>query len=970
MPARSHSAALGPGTSSNNSAGLHRSRPARRQNQQLAQFSGSGPSSSSTPSSRQRRSPASEGHRSSRRDHHPFRIEVQEVTPVSISLRWSLRPPPISDLDVALSAASQPQRPEKTRHSVGERNDDDDDDATAVDGEGFERDEEFTGNTADSRQTPSHTSALKSASTLSRIFDSGVSVVVNGITWSQVVMANQGADESVIVVYGLMPDHEYEVEMTVGSDASEKTTVAATCFASPSHTGPSGEAAAPSSAEAVSPAIEGGFTSGIARVQTSTSAHDTVPTVSLPNSESGQEVSQDVNSPPQSSQASELAAAEHLRNSLATELRQARKESSRAEQALRNEIEAIKRSLDRMSSIDHRSKQKVLALQELIRQANQSAKDIAKEAEIVEGEYKQLQREADDLAEQEQAAEKSFSEVEASSNAQVKEEEEATAAAEKELIGLQKALSNKQGEIDKLVTGKVAELEEQITKLQKEAHRIEHSPTPLVPPHQPAAGWQRWSPEQAGFMGPSATAGSGFRSVSGPAAAPRGHRGERGGQGGRGGPRGGHRNASGLHSHSNFHRRARGGGSANSATLHNNQHVAFNHSGSAGISASIGPSLPPHGGNIAAAVDSTAYGAHSVPPYAAQENLLHIGSGGYQGLRSLNPTSSDFVPSSVHTSPVIGKQMGPSPVTPAMPTAPNPAKWRSPVAAPGQSDFNPAIGPSSGMRHARSSPKTGLGSDPNAAAYGSNDSSTMPHGSHFALNSAHAAHRDSPTVVLATSTAFGSSTGMPAFVMPKVISSLQDSRRSSFGPLDYTDDSAFDPTAPAPPPIYDSSHVSGLGPLPLISSPWARNIESVSPSLTSGPSSNVISSPWSSTSPLGGAPRQAVGMSSSSDDIWSTGPPLASASAKALLNHPSLLIGSTSVFGHPHRSGSGSSSPTNSGGGHASTPTSPTAVQRAGSFGAIGGGKVDSSASASNLGPDAGRSPIRSPKQSSVAPAR
>ncbi|KDN46302.1 hypothetical protein K437DRAFT_218107, partial [Tilletiaria anomala UBC 951] len=62
----------------------------------------------------------------------------------------------------------------------------------------------------------------------------------------------------------------------------------------------------------------------------------------------------------------------------------ARKDASRTEAALRNEIEAVKRGLERMSGTDHRSKQKVLALQESIRQANMQAEEAEREAKEVE----------------------------------------------------------------------------------------------------------------------------------------------------------------------------------------------------------------------------------------------------------------------------------------------------------------------------------------------------------------------------------------------------------------------------------------------------------------------------------------------------------------------------------------------------------------------------------------------------------
>lgn len=51
---------------------------------------------------------------------------------------------------------------------------------------------------------------------MDRAFDSGVSVSVNGVPWTHVVLADRGGDEAVIVVYGLLPNREYDIDLAVG----------------------------------------------------------------------------------------------------------------------------------------------------------------------------------------------------------------------------------------------------------------------------------------------------------------------------------------------------------------------------------------------------------------------------------------------------------------------------------------------------------------------------------------------------------------------------------------------------------------------------------------------------------------------------------------------------------------------------------------------------------------------------------
>lgn len=205
--------------------------------------------------------------------HHPFRLEVQEVTPVSISLLWSLRPPPITAIpkDIAarsaaptsLKSSPAPRSPpqvnttpvhklaegvvatrslnrkvtkirlrgtsqgrfqqihqsqQQQRNSSTTESDDwpSDDGATAVNDDALS-----------DRDSASDTSELprdgESTSAMTKIFESGVSVAVNGLPWSHVVMGDRGPDEAVIVVFGLLPGREYEMEMSVGSKDGSKS---------------------------------------------------------------------------------------------------------------------------------------------------------------------------------------------------------------------------------------------------------------------------------------------------------------------------------------------------------------------------------------------------------------------------------------------------------------------------------------------------------------------------------------------------------------------------------------------------------------------------------------------------------------------------------------------------------------------------------------------------------------------------
>ncbi|CAO1638170.1 unnamed protein product [Parajaminaea phylloscopi] len=1009
MPSKSHGNAT---AASASSSGHGRGSPARRQQQQSAAHAPVASTSAASSSSRQRSSLPSDnedrhaylqGMPNERQyHHHPFRIEVQDITPVSISLRWSLRPPPISEfVPLQASAARRSKRSDQRAsqgdgslaegRGEGERHSDDDDDATAVD-ESSERDEDFAEDMSSGTQRTQRPLEPSVSSSLGSLSSSSISVVVNGAAWSQVVLAEQEPDESVVVVYGLRPDQDYELELSVNNRGSGKSAVIATRTGAPSQNLASANQDSPAP-NTIDPAHDHHESTSSRGTLCAPQGDTPTPHTSSASHGTYTEAGHGKGATT-SHHVAELEAAESLRDSVAAELRQARKEASRAEQALRNEIEALKRSLDRMSSADHRSKQKVLALQELIRQANQSAKEVAEEAEAIEGEQEHWRRESDDLAQQEQVAEKHVNEAEQANHAQIRQEEDSTAALEKELSSLQKSVGNKEGELDKVLTGKVAELERQVADLEAEAHRIESCPTPPLPQPStlaPGTTWHRWGPAgpDHGAYGASLGAGagpaSGFRSVSGPAGSSRGQRGERGGSGGRGGMKGGQRNALASHSHGNFHRRGRGGGSTGSVASHTQQQQNAYPPFASPLTApaqtvhALGPQIGTHS---QAAGEHELHGQHAPPgqvtatsSFGGVHDFAHNAAPMYSGSRTLNPTSVDFVPSSAHASPVIGKRAGASPTPPHFMGAGQPAaSWGTNSDPSGSADFAAiATAPGSGIRALRQ----GVGSGSNLAINDLHEPSIANVGPPYNLASANSLNREAPAGPLGSLSQFGPGSGVPPFVMQSSIPSFQDTRRPSFGPLDYTDDSVFDPTAPAPLPYggggpsgnASNNTLSVRGLPPLISSPWNRGTENVSPALGSVAPSNSTgnpnSSPWSSSSPM------PAGMGVATDDIWATGPPLPSASARALRKHPSLLIGSSSVFGQPHRSGSGNSSSSHSAGGHASSPASPTTAQRAGSFGAIGVGKMDPQpASLSGAGETLSNSPLGSPVHTPDKPAR
>ncbi|CAO1614773.1 unnamed protein product [Sympodiomycopsis kandeliae] len=939
-------------------------------------------------------------------EHHPFRLEVQNVTPVCISFLWSVRPPPISEYRPSTSSFSNGvSHASKTASKDDNEWPSDDDGATAVEDDPSEKDDISEPSEAAHQSTNQHdivsqsphdadhrqgsTSVAKAAENstpaisaqsvdrnrgfgrilANKTSDAGISVSVNGKLWDHVVLCDQGADEAIIVVYGLLPAKEYDILLSVDVNEGDE--------ALPNKASLSARIMTHRQPESTSGSDSAGFATPERR--------DSIAPVSQPPSENGHGASEaaDQNGA-RNQQQSEMSQAEARRDSLNATLRRNRKDASRSEQTLRNEIEGVKKLLERTVISDHRSKQKVLALQESIRQANQQAADFAEEAVAIEGEQSEWDEKAT-VAEEEEARErKAVEEKEAENKRLAEEDQRLTAEQEKSRTAFRKQLDSKRAEVEKLKSGRIAELESEMAKLHAEAERIRNSSTPPPPSlhqsasamlHRPGGGLE---PNAPPFHPSSATATNGFRSVSGPASG--GSRGQqRGGRGGKNGPH--HRN-----NPNQFHRRGRGAaGSGSSAASHSQfpQHHAPGHPGNLGF-------LPAHmaatgGGNTPSPSEGMTHGFGPQQPYStlspfaqpmqmpntsdphSNPSPLLAGPSGPFGMGSstsaqhptlsaLNTSATDFMsPRSASASPVITKSHNISPIVPAVGTAAPPisAPWGIPSSSTTAPDYPAQYPYDSTVSGSRYPFTRGL---PTVTT--SSESPTLHHhqstGSLFGFGGGPTgqlhSRRDSPTGAF-----FGSSG--PSSLLS---ANQHNGRRGSHGPIDYRDDDAFDPTAgPLPSHHFGGNNAPGSHRTAFNSSLWSsRPVGSGAPSdLTSpvsapnttaasvagGGGGGTTSSPWTHSSPLLDTFSAGHSVNGSSDSqIWSpqsSSRALGSGLSQGSHQYPSSILSSSGNYigqfaPHRHNSGSSNSGTTNGN----SLPTSPTSISAAPGASRLGSG--------------------------------
>ena len=174
-----------------------------------------------------------------------------------------------------------------------------------------------------------------------------------------------------------------------------------------------------------------------------------------------------------------LSVLQSERDSLAVSLKTTRRDSQRADAAIRADIETLKRASDKFASVEHRARQKVLALQEAVKQTLAAAADIGAAATGVESFLPTLR-------EQQAEAEEEY-EIVKQQATQAREERDALEVQEKkrfdslqtELVGLGSKLEKLNGKRERLENGVIPELEEELRRIEEEITRATGSFPPV-----------------------------------------------------------------------------------------------------------------------------------------------------------------------------------------------------------------------------------------------------------------------------------------------------------------------------------------------------------------------------------------------------------------------------------------------------------------------------------------------------------
>ncbi|CDW95524.1 hypothetical protein [Sporisorium scitamineum] len=449
------------------------------------------------------RSPAA-GQASDRNANHsssqPLETPISKLTDGLVATRSlnrkvtkiRLRPPPT--VAVQHRRSSNSSAPSDSAHNSAN-----DDDAWPSD-DGTTAPEDEIGSASDASDS-GYEGASDTRHHVTSVFKDRVSITVNGHDWSHVLLGERGSHEAIVVIFGLEPESDYDIQFLVkaGLDGTHDA------FRATLRTRAERDSSRPLD---FPPALRSSSPSPLSRLPVSAPELDVV------------------EPPPQRLAVlqAELDASEAHKAALIADVKRARKESSKHEAGLRHQIDAVKRGMDRMSATDHRSRQKVLALQELIKQTTVHTEEIHEQAELAEKEQPQWEEQDATLEAQVETLRKQVEAEEAAAQAEWDKDDAALAALEKELGSLEASAKALETERDELRDHKLASIQSEIEQVKEQAREALSRP----------AGGVGANPRRGGATAAGSQRG-GHRHASGPHAPVHaaGHKGKPGGRGGK-----------------------------------------------------------------------------------------------------------------------------------------------------------------------------------------------------------------------------------------------------------------------------------------------------------------------------------------------------------------------------------------------------------------------------------------------------
>ncbi|KAI0688387.1 hypothetical protein BC835DRAFT_1419187 [Cytidiella melzeri] len=309
---------------------------------------------------------------------------------------------------------------------------------------------------------------------VSDVLSKGLSVKVNGTPWQRVLMKiDDEADEAIIILFGLMPGRQYDVEL--GIVPNEKTLRSQITTEDASNMSDL-DASQDISTDEVPEQPEQSFPTTLSTLATDPSSPQST---SSPADLDGPETPPSFSLEDRRLQLNHtLSLLNNEHTTLTSTLKTARRDAQKADAAVRAEIEALKRASERSAPAELRARQKARALQEAARQALAAAEQVQAHVQELEDALPVLLRRKEELEVQWQQVEQESKLTRARREEAEARENKRTEAKQAEIVALS-------GRLDRLTTrrekldapgGIINELEEKLRRLEEERERVENDP--------------------------------------------------------------------------------------------------------------------------------------------------------------------------------------------------------------------------------------------------------------------------------------------------------------------------------------------------------------------------------------------------------------------------------------------------------------------------------------------------------------
>lgn len=158
-------------------------------------------------------------------NHHPLRLDVIDLSPLSITIRCSRRPLPISSLSIPTRTSSTSIRPsisQSQTHSRRSSAQDESDQEANQEEDASWPSELSDDETAVDPEENLPVYDLTSVNHAIPLFPFGLTILVNNQPWSRVVVAEKGEDEAIIVVFGL-GDVKSQINKQLGENGTSNS---------------------------------------------------------------------------------------------------------------------------------------------------------------------------------------------------------------------------------------------------------------------------------------------------------------------------------------------------------------------------------------------------------------------------------------------------------------------------------------------------------------------------------------------------------------------------------------------------------------------------------------------------------------------------------------------------------------------------------------------------------------------------